>query len=380
MNKTQMKKTILITLMLLAIAPLSIQENVFAHGGEDHGDEKKQTSSNSFTDEVEVLKETQFLFDIQTTPSVYTDYYNRLKLYGKIMPSVNGAAQIIAPQNGFIVSLSVGIGESVIKGQVIAVIEQNLNASEQIQISTEKSNTDAEYETSQKEYERLKSIEDVVSKKDFQQAKIRYNTATINKKMYDNLTSNNSKFITIKSPIDGLVDNFNLAIGQQVKQGDNLFNVFDIGKLKVEVQVYGRDMEKITKDVTFFVEGVQQNNKQKNARLLAFSNVVNPVNQSSQVILEIDNSEGLFKPGQFVNVGVMAQSENKKLVVPTSAIAEINGKSVVFIHHDPEVFKVMYVQLGESSSETTVILKGLEGNERIVTSGTYQIKAVYMNQ
>jgi cobalt-zinc-cadmium efflux system membrane fusion protein len=374
-----MKKKIIIVLALLFAVALPISNNyqAFAHGGEDHGDEKKQTSGNGLTDEVEVLKETQFLFDIQTTSSSYTDYYSQVKLYGKIMPSINGAAQIIAPQNGSIVSLNVGIGESIGKGQVIAVIEQNLNASEQIQISTEKSNADAEYEAAKKEYERLKSIEDIVSKKDFQQTEIRYNTATVNKKVYDNLTSNNSKLITIKSPIDGVVDNFNLAIGQQVKQGDNIFNVFDIKKLKIEAQIFDRDMSKITKDTKFFVD---YNHKTENARLVAFGNVVNPVNQSSQVILEIDNSEGLFKPGQFVNVNVMAQSDNKKLVVPTSAVTDINGKSVVFIHHEPEVFKVIYVQLGESNSETTVILNGLKANERVVTSGTYQIKSVYMNQ
>lgn len=375
-----MKKTLLIILTLLAIIPLSINENALAHGGEDHGDGKKETNSNNLTDEVEVLKETQFLFDIETTPASYTDYYNKLKLYGKIAPSTSGAAQIIAPQSGFIVSLNVNIGENVNKGQIMAVIEQNLNASEQIQISTEKSNADAEYEAAKTEYERLKSIEDIVSKKDFQQAQIRYNTATTNKKVYDNLTSNNSKLITIKSPIDGLVDNFNIAIGQQVKQGDNIFNVFDIKKLKVEAQIYDRDMGKITKDVKFFVEWGQQNYKTESARLIAFGNVVNPVNQSSLVILEIDNKEGAFKPGQFVNVDVMAQSEDKKLVVPTSAVTDINGKPVVFIHHEPEVFKVVYVQLGESNSETTVLLKGLKENERIVTSGTYQIKSVFMNQ
>lgn len=374
-----MKKKIIIVLAILFAVALPISNNyqAFAHGGEDHGDEKKQTNGNSLTDEVEVLKETQFLFDIQTTSSSYTDYYSQVKLYGKIMPSINGAAQIIAPQNGSIVSLNVGIGESIGKGQVIAVIEQNLNASEQIQISTEKSNADAEYEAAKKEYERLKSIEDIVSKKDFQQTQIRYNTATINKKVYDNLTSNNSKLITIKSPIDGVVDNFNLAIGQQVKQGDNIFNVFDIKKLKIEAQIFDRDMSKITKDTKFFVD---YNHKTENARLVAFGNVVNPVNQSSQVILEIDNSEGLFKPGQFVNVNVMAQSDSKKLIVPTSAVTDINGKPVVFIHHEPEVFKVIYVQLGESNSETTVILNGLKANERVVTSGTYQIKSVYMNQ
>lgn len=373
------KSVIILSLLTGLLIPVSNSYNAFAHGGEDHGDGKNQKNSNSLTDEVAVLKETQFLFDIQTRQSAYTTYYSKLKIYGKVMPSINGAAQIIAPQNGSVVSLSVSIGERVGKGQVLALIEQNLNTSEQIQISTEKSNADAEYEGAKKELERLKSIEDIVSKKEFQQAQIRFTTALANKKVYDNLTSNNSKVIAIKSPIDGLVDNFNLAIGQQVKQGDDLFNVFDIKKLKIEAQIFDKDRTKITKDVAFFVEN-DQTNKAQNARLIAFGNVINPVNQSSQVILEIDNTESLFKPGQFVNVNVMAQSETRKMVVPTSAITDINGKSVIFIHHEPEVFNVRYVQLGESNSETTVVLNGLEENERVVTSGTYQMKSIYMNQ
>ncbi len=377
-----MKKKIIIVFILILVFSVCVNKNyrASAHGGEDHDDGKKQSISNSFTDEVEVLKETQFLFDLQTTPSSYTDYYNSLTLNGRIMPSINGSAQIIAPQNSFVVSLNVGIGKGVKKGEEMAVIEQNLNASEQIQITTAKSNANAEYEEAKKDYERLKSIEDIVSKKDFQQAQIRYNTATINKKVYDNLTSNNSKLISIKSPIDGVVDNFNLSIGQQVKQGDIIFNVFDIKKLKIEAQIFGDDLSKITKDAKFNVNNSQAKIKSESARLVAISNVINPVNQSSQVIFEIDNSESKFKPGQFVTVDVMAQSENRKLVVPTSAVTEINGKSVVFIHHEPEVFKVVYVQLGESNSETSVILKGLKEDERVVTSGTYQIKSVFMNQ
>ena len=149
-----MKKKIIIVFILILVFSVCVNKNyrASAHGGEDHDDGKKQSISNSFTDEVEVLKETQFLFDLQTTPSSYTDYYNSLTLNGRIMPSINGSAQIIAPQNSFVVSLNVGIGKGVKKGEEMAVIEQNLNASEQIQITTAKSNANAEYEEAKKDH------------------------------------------------------------------------------------------------------------------------------------------------------------------------------------------------------------------------------------
>jgi cobalt-zinc-cadmium efflux system membrane fusion protein len=378
-NHNTMKKIIVATLILLATVPLSVNENVYAHGGEDHGGEKKQSNA-SISDEFDVPKETQFLFDVRTGVSNYSQYNSILKLYGKVMPATNGSAQIIAPQNGSIVSLNASIGQKVGKGQILAVVEQNLSTSEQVQVSTEKSNADAEYEGAKKEYERLKSIQDIVAKKDFQQSEIRFKTAEANKKIFDNLSSGSSKLYAIKSPIDGVVDNFNLSIGEQVQQGEQMFSVYDTRKLKIEAQIYGKDLNKISNDVKFSIELVQGDRKTISAKRIAFSNVVNPVNQSSQIILEIENEDGDFKPGQFVNVAVLAKTENKQLVVPTSAISEINGKPVVFIHHDPEIFKVVYVQLGESNSENTIVLKGLEEKERVVTSGTYQVKSIYLNQ
>ncbi len=374
------KQTMSIVLILLTISTsLNSPTIAFAHGGEDHGDDKKKTNV-SMSDEFEVPKETQFLFDVRTAFSNYSQYNSILKLYGKVMPAVNGSAQIIAPQNGSIISLNVGIGEKVGKGQILAVVEQNLSTSEQVQLSTEKSNADAEYENAKKEYERLKSIQDIVAKKDFQQSEIRFNTAEANKKIFDNLSSGSSKLYVIKSPIEGVVDNFNLSIGQQVEQGQAMFNVYDTRKVKVEAQIYNKDLSKITEELNFSVERVQENHKSKSAKLITISNAVNPTNQSSQIILEIENEDGDFKPGQFVNVNVLAKTEQKELIVATSAISEINGMSVVFVHTTPEIFKVKYVLTGESNSENTVILKGLDENERVAAIGTYQMKSIYLNQ
>jgi cobalt-zinc-cadmium efflux system membrane fusion protein len=373
-----MKKIIAATLILLATVPLSLNENAYAHGGEDHGNDKKKTNA-SVSDEFEVLKETQFLFDVRTTFSKYSEYNSMLKLYGKVMPVTNGSAQIIAPQNGLIISLNIGIGDKVGKGQILAVIEQTLSAPEQVQLSTEKSKADAEFEVAKKEYERLKSIQDIVAKKDFQQSEIRFKTAEANKKIFDNLSSGSSKLYVIKSPIDGVVDNFNLSIGQQVEQAQAMFNVYDTRKVKVEAQVYDKDLSKITNDVNFLIESAA-GNKSTQAKLISVNKAVNPVNQSSLVMLEVENPEDNFRPGEFVNVNVMAKSEGRQMVVPTSAVSDINGKPVVFVHQNPENFKMLFVQLGESNIQNTIILKGIEENERVVVNGTYQVKSIYLNQ
>jgi len=384
----QRKKTTALTLLLLLLVPTNLSKTAFAHGNEDHRDKKGKTAISIIldADEMEILKETQFMFSILTAYVQKTNYYTVLKLYGKIMPSLNGEARIIVPQNGTITSLHANIGQKVNKGQVLAIIEQNLSASEHIQIEKEKNNAVAEYENAKKDYDRLKSLEDVIAGKDLLAAQIRLDNATQNKKIYDNLSG---RMLTLTSPITGEVDNFNIAIGQQVVQGERLFTIFNTRMLKVEAQIFDKDMHKLNHPDTatvrsqyaFSVECIQEKEHfSEYARLVSFGKSVNPVNQSSQVILELDNKNKLFKPGQFANVEVQTKGKLRQIVVPTSAVSYINGKPVVFVHTKPEVFKVKYVQTGQSNSSRTVIIKGLEENERVVVKGTYQVKSIYLNQ
>jgi len=300
------------------------------------------------------------------------------------MPATNGEAKIIAPQNSSIVTLNARIGQQMSKGQILMVVEQTLNVSEQIQFATEKSNAEAEYESAKKEFERLTAIKDIVAKKDLLNAEIHFNTAKKNKDVYDNLSgisSLNKQLITIKSPINGKVDNYNLAIGEQIQQGDYLFSVYNTTILKVEAQIFDKDFHKITDDVGFFVECVQEEEHfTESARLITYGTKVNSVNQASQIILEMDNKDNLFKPGQFVNVSVMAKTDSRKIVVPTTAISDINGKPVVFVHSEPEIFKVVFVAVGESNREHTIIQRGLDKNERVVSNSAYQVKSIFLSK
>jgi cobalt-zinc-cadmium efflux system membrane fusion protein len=180
------------------------------------------------------------------------------------------------------------------------------------------------------------------------------------------------------------VDVFTLAVGQQVTQGDELFRVLNPGKLRVEAQVFAQDLDKIPTGAQFKVEGLQGQAGSAPARLVVFSNVVNPVNQARQLVLELDPSgPSLFRAGQAVNVQVLGRSGGgkKQLVVPTSALTDLNGKPVVFVHTDPETFKIHYVQPGSANGAQTGLLGGdVNENDRVVSVGTYQLKSIYLNQ
>lgn len=366
---------LVLTVLLPPPAPLQ------AHGGEDHGGTAKASTGVALTDEVLLPKESQYLFQVRTALAAYSSTYSRATLYGTVAAAAGGEGRIVVPQTGRIVSLTAEVGKTVRAGQTLAVIEQTLDATQQIGLSTERANAQAELRAAQQDYARLQSIADIAARKDVVAAELRLRQARQNAAIYNGQAQ--QRRVSITSPVSGTVDVFNLAVGQQVNQGDELFRVINPGKLRVEAQVFAQDLAKVTPGAQFRVEGLQGQPGVK-ARLVVFSNVVNPVNQARQLVLELDAQEGnAYRAGQAVNVQVVGQSEGskKELVVPTSAVTDLNGKPVVFVHTAPEHFKIRYVQPGAVNGEQTVLVQGdVNENDRVVTTGTYQLKSIYLNQ
>jgi multidrug efflux pump subunit AcrA (membrane-fusion protein) len=107
---------------------------------------------------------------------------------------------------------------------------------------------------------------------------------------------------------------------------------------------------------------------------------VNQSNQSQKVIFELTNPNGAFKIGEFITLQAFIQKSDKSIFVPNSSLSEINGKPVLFVKDNPEVYSVRYISLGDDNGTHSIVLKGIDEGERFVTEGTYQVKMMMLNQ
>ena len=349
---------------------------VQAHGGEDHGGTAKASTGVALTDEVLLPKESQYLFQVQTTLAAFSTTYSRATLYGTVSAAAGGEGRIVVPQGGRIVSLAAKVGQPVRAGQTLAVIEQTLDATQQIGLSTERANAQAELRAAQQDYARLQTIADIAARKDVVAAELRLRQARQNAGILNGQAR--QRRVSLTAPISGMVDVFTLAVGQQVTAGQQLLMVINPSKLSVTAQVFAADLDQVTPASRFVVEGLQGESRAP-ARLVSFSNVVNPVNQARQLVLDVAGGSAL-RPGQSVNVRVQDRVGKPQLAVPTTAVTDVGGKPAVFVHTSPEVFKLRFVQPGPADDQRTVILGGLVAGERVVTENTYQLKSVYLNQ
>ena len=369
-------------LILFCLLPSATYNTVSAHDGENHGAEEKPggTMSNTFI----VEKEAQFLFGVLTEKITTGDFNQSIQVLGTVIPSPQGRAVIQSPQAGKIISLKVSVGQNVTVGQVLAVIEQQVDAGTQINILSQRNGVDAEYNAAKAQYDRLKAIEDIAAKKDVTEAKARYETALKNRQLFNGNAGRNTgstKMVTLTAPVSGVVGTFNFSIGAVVNAGETLFDITNLNKVLVEAQVFANDGEQLTEVEKINTFSTNQNDTSSySLKLVSTAQAVNAVNQSQKVIFEIINPKSQFKLGENINVHIFSKNVARQLTVPNGAIAEINGKPVVFVKDKAEQYSIVYINKGTSNGQYTAIEKGVEEGERIVTTGVYQMKTIYLNQ
>ncbi|MCU0340710.1 MAG: efflux RND transporter periplasmic adaptor subunit [Spirosomaceae bacterium] len=351
--------------------------------GHDHGGVGKQTAT-TMSDEFEVPKETQFLFEILTAKVETGNFRETTQLYGTVIPASTGMAVVQTPQIGRIVSLNARVGQRIGKGQTLAVLEQTIDAGTQVNLQAERNNLEAELLAAQKEFDRLKKIEDIAAKRDLSEAEARLSKAQENLKVLNNIAKNgkgNSRLVALTAPIAGVVAPFAVAIGSTVGIGETLFTITNLSKVYVEAQVFDQDADKVRTGVGFEVECQRDVEKHQSnrVRLLSTAQMVN-ANQSQKMLFEVDNPDGAFKIGEYVTVRVKTAQDARTLALPNAAFNQINGKPCVFVKETPERFRVEYVATGHNNGSETTILNGLESNEKVVISSAYQLKMIFLNQ
>ncbi len=374
------RKIATIVILIFCLLPTATYNTLSAHDGEDHGGGAAKAGGSSTTFIIE--KETQFLFNILTQKISTGDFNESTVLLGTVTPAPQGKAVIQSPQTGKIVALRVNPGQQVSRGQVLAVVEQQVDAGTQIDLLSQRNIVNADYEAAKAQYERLKTVEDIAAKKDVTAAKSRYESAKRNKQLFDDndgSSAGSTKLVSLTSPISGVVGTFNYSIGAVVNTGETLFEITNLNQVFVEVQIFTRDVDKL-KGATSFTAASNIDTLSYKLKMTSTAQKVNADNQSQKVIFEILNPNSQFKIGENINVRMTGRDVIRQVVVPNEAITDVNGKPAIFIKDKAEQYSISFVVKGQSNDKFTVINKGTEDGERVVTANVYQMKMIYLNQ
>ena len=173
----------------------------------------------------------------------------------------------------------------------------------------------------------------------------------------------------VKAPISGTVVSRNVNLGQLVA-GETLYDIVDANTLWAELKVFPSKRDTIKPGSYVHIKkGSQQQDAQ--VKVLIPSSSQSPYQIA---IVEIDNIEGVFSPGDMVTGVVDAQKIAVSLRVENEAIQSMDGNSIVFLHYG-NMFQAVPVKLGIKDDNFTEIKHGLEIGQVYVSKNSFLIKA-----
>ncbi len=186
-------------------------------------------------------------------------------------------------------------------------------------------------------------------------------------------------YCTIRSPIDGRTGSLLVHPGNLVKSNDtSLLVINQIHPIYVDFSVPEQYLAQIKQHSVNGKLGVTasatEGNPTPDEGVLSFIN--NTVDQTTGTIMlkgTFPNPSGRLWPGQFVNVALKLTVQANATVVPNQAIQTGEKGSYVYVIKPDLTADFRPVVAGASFGGKTVIEKGLEPGEKVVTDGQLRI-------
>ena len=173
----------------------------------------------------------------------------------------------------------------------------------------------------------------------------------------------------ITAPIDGVIVMENAKIGEMATGA--LYQIADISRIQFKLSVPESMINKIYVGQTATVT-VNAAETTVEASVSTLSPSASAQTGGYTVVLEIDNTNSLIKPGMVGSVSFLMNQAVETVTLPLETVITEDDATFVYIEKDGTVTKTP-VAIGMRDSETAEILEGVAVGDRIVSRGQHTV-------
>lgn len=383
------------------------------HGDHDHEGEQKEEHSGEIVMTHEQMEKAGVATEI-VSPEDFTAV---MKAAGQIVRRQGDEQTVAATMSGIVYwrNASLSEGSQVGNGQALADI-----TARHLQDGDPIAKAKAAFEAAKSEMERVKPLADdnIVSQREYEQAKLNYQTA---KAAYEGMAASKSGSAVVTTGMGGFIKSLLVKSGDYVNVGDPIAIVTQNRRQQLVVDVPEcayRNMNDI-RSANFRATGNDNVYKlsELNGKLISYSRTLPEGSAFLPATFEFDNVGDIIA-GSFVEVYLLLKQKQNVITVPNTALTEEQGLYYVYVkkhahkenheaheghdhenheghaletheghdHEDHEtheghdhkgeegVFEKREVKIGQTDGVHTEILSGLKNGECVVTVGAYQVK------
>ncbi|MHC8338586.1 efflux RND transporter periplasmic adaptor subunit [Pseudomonas sp. HLT2-19-2] len=298
---------------------------------------------------------------------------------GEVRFDEDRTAHVVPRVPGVVESVSVNLGQSVKKGQLLAVI-----ASQQISDQrSEQAAAQRRLALARTTYERERQLwqDKISAEQDFLQARQALEEAEIalnNARqkisvLSGSVVASGGNRYELRAPFDGVVVEKHLTPGEVVDETSNAFTLSDLSRVWVTFGVSPKDLNKVQVGKPVTVSAAQLN-AEVAGNVSYVGSLLGEQTRTATVRVTLENPQGAWRPGLFVTALVATDSRQAKVAVPEAAIQTVEDKPTVFVR-TADGFKAQVVELGSRAAGQVEITQGLESGVQVASAGSFVLKS-----
>ncbi len=308
-----------------------------------------------------------------------------LALQGEIQFDQDRVAHVIPRLSGVVVKSGKNLGDPVKKGDLLAVIESQALAdlkSDYLAAQTRLQLAQSTFEREKRLWEDKISAEQdyLASRTTLAEAEITHRTvaqkllalgvtpASVKQTSRDALTR-----FEIRAPIDGVVIEKHLAVGEAVGEAASIFIIADLSSVWAEMTVYPKDLAtvKLGQKVTVKASAL---NTEATGTISYVGSLVGEQTRSAKARVTLKNPDQSWRPGLFVTIDVVQAESKVPVAVSVDALQTLGDAQVVFFRAG-DVFEARPVEPGRSDGKRVEVTSGLAGGDRYAATNSFVLKA-----
>jgi len=268
-------------------------------------------------------------------------------------------ALVVAKTDGVVQRIYVEEGDMVKVGDALAKLEDD-------RLSLELARAEAGMDKLRRDYERNSELHDkkLISAGEYERVLSEY----ASQKAAVDLARLAVEHTTIRAPIDGVISERLIKIGNMVATHAAAFKITDFDPLLAVMHVPERELNKLNRGQRAEVRVDALPEDVFLGQVLRIGPVVDPATGTFKVTLAIRDTSRRLKPGMFGRVRIVHDTHRATLLVPREAVVREDKEAAVFVVRDSMTFRRV-VQTGYENDRFVEIESGVDEGSQVITTG-----------
>jgi membrane fusion protein, multidrug efflux system len=268
-------------------------------------------------------------------------------------------ARVIPRISGRVTEILVEEGDRVAAGAVLARIDDD-------RLRLELARSEADLSRLRQEFNRNREMHqrNLISTDAFERLKYEFEA----QQAQVELVRLELSYSDISAPIDGVVSERMIKVGNMVSTTEPVFVITAMDPLLATLHVPERELARLAPGQPAFLAVDAIPGEQFTGGIARISPVVDAGSGTFRATVEVRDDSGRLRPGMFGRFRIVYDHRDEVVLIPVAAVMSEDGRRSVFVVNSNEAQR-RTVELGYRNNGEYEVVSGLEPGERVVTVG-----------